>query len=73
MAKIPTNLFILGLLSLTLGPLTGIPGIIMGKKIPDRGLLGDLGYFLCWLFSVLFIGAVIVGFILAVVMPLWRR
>ena len=73
MTKSPTTLFVLGVVSVTLGPLTGIPGIIMGKKIPDRGRLGDLGYFLCWLFSVLFIGAAIVGFILAVTMPLWRR
>jgi hypothetical protein len=73
MAKSPLTVFVLGIVSVTLGPLTGIPGIIIGRQMPARGMLGDLGYFLCWLFSILFIGAALIGFVAALTMPLWRR
>ena len=67
-----TILFLLGIASTTLGPLTGVPGIIIGRRMADRGVFGEVGYFLCWLFSVLFGIAFIVGFIAALTIPLWK-
>jgi hypothetical protein len=72
MTKSPVTLLILGFLSVSLGPITGVPGIIMGKRMLNRGTLGDLGYFLCWTFTVILGAAAIIGFIAAVTLPLWR-
>ena len=69
----PTMLFLLGLLSLPLGPFAGIPGILMGRKMAERGALGDFGYFLCWTFTALFGAAFVIGFVAAVTMPIWHR
>ena len=66
-------LFLLGVASTTLGPLTGVPGIIIGRRMTERGTLGGVGYFLCWLFSILFGVAFLAGFIAALTMPLCRR
>jgi len=66
-------LFLLGLASTTLGPITGVPGIIIGKRMPERGALGDVGYFLCWLFSIIFGLAFLAGFIAVVILRLWRQ
>ena len=73
MKRSPTTLFLLGLASLPFGPLAGIPGILIGRKMAQRGVLGDLGYLLCWAFTVLFTAAALIGFIAAVTMPIWHR
>lgn len=66
-------LFLLGVASTMLGPISGVPGIIIGRRMTERGALGGVGYFLCWLFSILFGIAFLAGFIAALTMPLWRR
>ncbi len=71
--KNPIVLVLLGIFSMTLGPITGVPGIIIGRRMPERGTLGDLGYFLCWVFSILFGGVALIGFIAALTTPLWRH
>ena len=66
-------LFLLGVASTTLGPITGVPGILIGRRMTERGTLGGVGYVLCWLFSILLGIAFFVGFIAALMVPLWRR
>ena len=73
MRKSRAILLLLGIALTTLGPITGIPGIIIGRGMTERGALGGVGYFLCWLFSILFGVAFLAGFIAALTMPLWRR
>jgi hypothetical protein len=68
-----TTLFVLGLGSFVCGPATGIPGIVIGRKMADRGALGDLGYFLCWMFTILYGIAILIGFVAAITVPLWHK
>ena len=69
----PTMLLLLGLASFPFGPLAGIPGILIGRKMAERGARGDLGYFLCWAITSLYGAAFVIGFIAAVTMPIWHR
>ncbi len=43
------GLLTLGILSLFLGPITGIPGVIMSKKFRPFTPSASVGYFLCWI------------------------
>lgn len=68
-----TTLLVLGLASFPLGPFAAVPGIIIGRKMTERGALGDLGYFLCWAIAGLYGAAFVLGVIAAVTMPIWHR
>jgi hypothetical protein len=69
----PTMLLLVGLACFPLGPLAGVPGILIGRKMAERGMRGDLGYFLCWAITALYGAAFVVGFIAAVTVPMWDR
>jgi hypothetical protein len=47
------DLLVLGVLSLFLGPLTAVPGLIMSRRFRPFTPTAAVGYFLCWLFLVL--------------------
>lgn len=66
-------LFLLGVASTALGPITGVPGIMIGRRMTERGTLGSVGYFLCWIFSILLGAAFFVGLVAALIAPLWKR
>ena len=53
------GLLALGILSVFLGPITGLPGVIMHKKFRPFTPSASVGYFLCWLGIVLGILAVL--------------
>ena len=67
------TVFALALASFAFGPFTSIPGVIIGRRLPDRGALGQFGYVVCWCFSVLFGLAFAVGLIAGMTYPLWRE
>ena len=69
----PGILLLLGLASFCLGPLTGIPGIIIGRRMENRGFLGNVGYYSCWVITVLFVAAFVIGFFIGLSFPLWRE
>lgn len=48
------GLLILGVLSLFLGPLTAVPGLLISKKFRPFSPTAAVGYFLCWLFLVMY-------------------
>ncbi len=73
MANKRAILFLLGVASAPFGPLTGVPGIIIGRRMTERGALGEVGYCLCWIFSIFFGIAFLAGLIAVLTMPLWRR
>jgi hypothetical protein len=56
------GLLILGVLSLFLGPLTAIPGLILSKRFRPFTATSSVGYFLCWLFLVLSVACVVFAF-----------
>ena len=66
-------LFLLGIGSFAVGPFASVPGVIIGRRYQDRGMLGQFGYGLCWIFSVLFALAFVAGFIAAITFPLWHH
>jgi len=53
------GLLTLGILSVLLGPITGIPGVIMSKKFRPFTPSASVGYFMCWLGIVLGILAIL--------------
>ena len=53
------GLLALGILSVFLGTITGLPGVIMHKKFRPFTPSASVGYFLCWLGIVLGILAVL--------------
>ena len=64
--------FVLGIASFAFGPFTSIPGVIIGRRLADRGALGHLGYVLCWFFSLVYALAIILGFLAGLTFPLWK-
>lgn len=68
-----TTLFVLGLASLALGPFTSVPGIIIGRKLSDRGVLGQIGYVLCRTITILLGAAFVCGFVAALIFPVWHH
>ena len=66
------TVFALALASFAFGPFTSIPGVIIGRRLHDRGALGQFGYAVCWFFSVLFGLAIVLGFLAGLTFPLWR-
>jgi len=55
-------LLLLGVISFILGPLTSIPGIVIGWKTKPRSRLSNMGYYLCWIS--LFLTFILVIFLL---------
>lgn len=49
------GLFALGILSFLLGPFTAVPGLILSKRFRPFTPTASVGYFLCWLFLVLYV------------------
>jgi hypothetical protein len=49
------GLLVLGVLSCIFGPLTGIPGLILSRRFRPFSPTAAVGYFLCWLFLVLYV------------------
>ena len=47
------GLLVVGILSMFLGPLTAIPGLILAKRFRPFSPTASVGYFLCWLFLIL--------------------
>jgi len=44
------GLLVLGMLSLLLGPLTAIPGLLISKRFRPFSPSAAVGYVLCWIF-----------------------
>jgi hypothetical protein len=55
--------FCLGLGSLFVPPV-GIVGVIIGRRIQRRTLLGEIGYRICWFWLALLLAAFLFGFCL---------
>jgi hypothetical protein len=53
------GLLTLGILSVLLGPITGIPGVIMSKRFRPFTQSASVGYALCWFGIVLGILAIL--------------
>jgi hypothetical protein len=53
------GLLTLGILSVLLGPITGMPGVIMSKRFRPFTPSASVGYLLCWLGIVLGILAIL--------------
>ncbi len=50
-----TGLLVLGILSMFFGPFTAIPGLLISKQFRPFSGTAAVGYFLCWLFVILFV------------------
>jgi len=73
MTQKTTTLFVLGLASFVIGPFASIPGIVIGRKLSDRGVLGQIGYVLCWMITVLLGVAFVGGFVAALISSVWNH
>lgn len=66
------KVFALALASLTFGPFTSIPGVLIGRRLQNRGALGQFGYVACWFFTVIYGLAIVIGVLAGLTFPLWR-
>ena len=65
-----TKVLVLGITSiLCLGPLTGIPGIILARRVKEPDGAATVGLVLCWLGFVVFLLGMVAGLLL----PLFRK
>ena len=62
----------LGVASFAVGPFASVPGVILGRRLRDRGALAQLGYVLCCIVSLLFAAAFVLGALAGFTFPWWR-